>query len=200
MLNGAVEMFTLSYVSYNIVISIVLMVLIINSLQTPSNKFKFLQIFSTLIILIYINFWTEIQTQLLIFLILTELTSLYLVLIMTLNFNQFKTHKTNVYSYSVLLLLCVNYSYIYNYEYFNYYTINYTNPFMYFLLILNPNIVFLLVYTIVFLTMFVLLFLSQKYRTNSTNILMLWSAIGNYINQIPSNINLFSNPFLMKWK
>lgn len=189
---------TLSFIQPVLLLSVFLVVKLIYLIGTE-NRYKYITILSLLVVLIFLNFYQKIQTYLFIFLLLTELTSLYLVLIITLNTNYFKVSKASNMWVIGLLVVAFNTVSTGQYHYFEFYTIYYTGSFNQFLFILQAHYLAWIVLLIIFLTIFVLFLLVPKVHTNKQNILHVFTTLVSFINQIPSNLNLFSRPTILKW-
>lgn len=189
---------TLSFIQPVLLLSIVLVVKLIYSVGT-TNRYKYITILILLVTLILLNFYQKIQIYLLVFLLLTELTSLYLVLIITLNVNYFKVSKVSNTWVVGLIVVMFNTISSGQYHYFEFYAISYTGSFNQFFFIFQSQYLIWTVLLIIFLTIFVLFLLVPKVNTNKQNILNIFTTLISFINQIPTNLNLFSRPIILKW-
>lgn len=198
MLNSIASSLIFIFLSVQTLLNVLVVTYIIYHLQT-NNQYKYLSIFFLLIILIFVNFYHELQLYLLVFLLLTELTSLYLILIITLNVNYFKLTSVR-FLWVLPLLLCLgNTVEILKYTYFDFYGVSYTNNFNQFFFLFNSQYFLWVINLIFFLTILVLFILTPVSKTQKQNIFDIFSTLVSFVNQVPLNLNLFTNPVILKW-
>lgn len=188
----------LSYVQIPVVVSLFLLIRIVYILST-NNQYKYINIFLSLLVLVYLNFHQKIQLYLLIFLVLTELTSLYLILIITLNVNYFKPNKINYLWVVPLFVIFFDVTELTGYIYFSFYNVSYTTTFSQFFFLFNDYYFIWVINLIVLLTCFILFILTPVSKSHKQNIYNIFSTLTGFINQVPLNLNLFTNPFIIKW-
>lgn len=126
----------LSFIHIPVLVSLFFLIKIVYTLRT-NNQYKYINIFLSLVVLIYLNFHQKVQLYLLIFLILTELTSLYLILIITLNINYFKLNTVCYLWIIPLFMVFFDVTELTSYVYFSFYNTSYTTTFSQFFFLFN---------------------------------------------------------------
>lgn len=191
--------YIISLTSIKVVFNIIIITKITYSLQS-TNNYKYWSLLTSLIVIILINFFNKTQLYLFIFILLTELTSMYLVLVITLNVNSFKKKTNNWNRYLLIFLILNYYSFTHQYYYFDYYNVTYLSNFSGFLILFIHYYYLWIIFLILTLTVFILLLLNVSTESKKTNLIHLLSGLKNFINQIPLNLNLHSTSILKKWK
>lgn len=193
---------------YIIIVTIILtnlisLVLVLKTWECSKsfNKYQFVSGF----FYITLNSWLLLNENnnlfLFILVILTELTSIFLLTIILLNFITEKKVKKNFSIWWLVSLIFLTTNTL-SYTYFNYYASLYsqTNPLINFTYVCYTIHIYTIFWFIVILTWLILLLLHTIKKTpNNYNILYLWSSTKTFINNIVDSLNILCEPFLTKW-
>ena len=189
---------TLCFINTHNAIVILITIKTIHLIQSRS-QYASLYAFLSITLLVNLACYGKTQLYLVFFLILTELTSLYLILVITLGNSYTRVIKKPPVWLAPASIVMLNPLVSQTYIYFSFYNVYFTGAFNQFLYILKSDYFIWILNTIVVLTWLIIIILIPFKSGNRQNLVGMLTAITGFINQIPLNLNLFSNPSIMKW-
>lgn len=204
MFNDIFKFLDTNFIFNKSIISLILLILNFKliTILNNNNKYKYVISFFITSLLLLIVMYKKTPIYLYFFIVITELTSLYLILIITININILQQYKNNIIIYLSLIYLVFIPTYnSQQYEYFNLYILinQYVSSLTPFNFILKSNYLLTIVILILVLTAYLIIILYKTNNiTNKINILFLLTSVIGLINQIPNNLNLFTNTILYK--
>lgn len=196
------EFLILTTVNLNYLIILILIWYTFNNLRNFS-KFNLVKTTLSTFLIVFLIFNELNLLNWIIFIILAEFTSLYLVFLITTNYNNQKSNNYNLRSYLFFLFLIIL-TPIYSAVWFDFYSLNNninTSDFTILVLLLaNYIIVFYIVIIIWILTVFVLILLSFKSFKTNENLFFFFQEIKSYIIKTTNNLNTTLKNWIYKWK